>query len=238
MRRLSGLQVVAAFVLLALGFLFVVQLRASRSFSQQPEVPTRNVYAMATLLRKERDSRVDLERALEEMRRRLTEYERSAVEGKTLNAALRNELESLRAVAGMRAMRGPGVVVTLRDAAPQPPAGSTITVTYQDLVSVINELWAAGSEAVAVNGQRVMATTGFGQVGGTVVVNLQRLRGPFAVVALGDASTIEGALTIPGGLVEGLRALGLSITITRNAELTVPAYRGTLKLEYAKPAEP
>lgn len=235
--RVTGLLVISALVLLGIGFLSVVQFRAGRLLRAQPEVPTRNVYALATLLRQEREARLALERKVGEMQRRHAEYERATVEGQTVTAAMSKELEGLRALAGLKPMRGPGVMVRLEDAKINPPGSNPVVVTYQDLVSVLNELWAAGAEAVAVNGQRVTAATGFGQVGGTVVVNLQRLTGPFVIVALGDAATLEGALNIRGGLVDGLRALGLAITISRHADLTVPAYRGVLKLEHARPTE-
>jgi uncharacterized protein YlxW (UPF0749 family) len=231
------LRIVAAVVLLGLGFLFVVQVRAGRLLRAQPEVPTRNIYALATLLRQEREARGALERQVGDLQRRQTEYERATVEGRTLAAAMSKELENLRMLTGLTAMRGPGVAVLLQDAKMQPSGSNPVVVTYQDVVSVINELWAAGAEAVAVNGQRVTATTGFGQVGGTVVVNLQRLSGPFTLTAIGDTATLEGALNIRGGLVDGLRALGLAITVTRQADLTVPAYRGVLKFEHARPAE-
>ncbi len=236
--RAIGLQVLAALILLGLGFIVVVQLRAARRITAQTEVPTRNVYALATLLRQEREARVQIETKLGELQKRQAEFERAAMEGRTLTAAMSRELDGLRLLVGLRAMRGPGVVVRLQDAKAQPPPGSApVVVTYQDIVSVVNELWAAGSEAIAVNKQRVAATTGFGQVGGTVVVNLQRLSGPFTITALGEPATLEGALKIRGGLVEGLRALGLGITIERRTDLSVPAYRGVQKFEHARPAE-
>ena len=235
--RAVGLQMLTAIILLGLGFIFVVQLRAARRITAQPEVPTRNVYALATLLRQEREARAETEAKLGELQKRQAEFERAATEGRTLTAALSRELDGLRLLVGLRAMRGPGVVVRVADAKIQPAGSTPVVVTYQDLVSVVNELWAAGSEAVAVNNQRVTATTGFGQVGGTVVVNLQRLSGPFTITALGDPATLEGALNIRGGLVDGLRALGLGITIQRRPELSVPAYRGVQKFEHARPAE-
>lgn len=235
--RAAGLQMLAAVILLGLGFIFVVQLRAARRITAQPEVPTRNVYALATLLRQEREARAETEAKLGDLQKRQAEFERAATEGRTLTAALSRELDGLRLLVGLRAMRGPGVVVRMADAKTQPSGSTPVVVTYQDIVSVVNELWAAGSEAIAVNNQRVTATTGFGQVGGTVVVNLQRLSGPFTITALGDPATLEGALNIRGGLVDGLRALGLGITIERRPELSVPAYRGVQKFEHARPAE-
>jgi uncharacterized protein YlxW (UPF0749 family) len=236
-RRITGLQVLSTIVLLALGFAVVVQLRAARTLSAQPGVPTRNIYALATLLHQEREVRVAYEAQVRELQRELEQTRRATAEGRTLTAALSKELTSLRVLAGLRAMRGPGVVVLLQDAKTHPTGSNPVVVTYQDLVSVINELWAAGSEAVAVNDQRVTATTGFSQVGGTVKVNLQGITAPFTIVALGDPVTLEGALNIRGGLIEGLRALGLSITISRRAELTVPAFRGVVRFDKATPLE-
>lgn len=231
--RVTGLQVASTIVLLLLGFAVVGQLRAARTLSAQPGVPTRNIYALATLLRQEREVRVAYETQVRELQRELEQTRRATAEGRTLTAAMSRELENLRTLAGLRAMHGPGVVVLLQDARTQP--STPVNVTYQDLVSVINELWAAGAEAIAVNEQRVTAMTGFSQVGGTVKVNLQSITAPFTIVALGDPVTLEGALNIRGGLVEGLRALGLSITISRRNELAVPAYRGVVRFDKARP---
>jgi len=226
-----------AVTMAALGFVIIAQTRAGRELSSQVPVPTRNVYALATLLREEREARQSLEAQVTTLRRQLETYERRTTEGRSLSEAMGKELETLRIALGLKAMRGPGVVVRLADPKTQPKGTNPVVVSYQDIVAVVNELWAAGAEAIAVNGQRLTATTGLSQVGGTVVINLQRLTGPFDIVALGDPATLEGALNIRGGLVEGLRALGLTITITRRDSLTVPAYKGTMTFEYAKPVE-
>jgi uncharacterized protein YlxW (UPF0749 family) len=198
-------------------------------------VPTRNVYALATLLREEREARLVLETQVADLRRKLEAYERTASEGRSLAEAMGRELETLRIALALKAMRGPGVVVRVADPKTQPKGSNPVVVSYQDIVAIVNELWAAGAEAIAVNGQRLTATTGLSQVGGTVVVNLQRLTGPFDVTAIGDPATLDGALNIRGGLLDGLRALGLTITITRRDALTVPPYSGSTTFEYAVP---
>ncbi|MDQ7842524.1 MAG: DUF881 domain-containing protein [Armatimonadota bacterium] len=223
--------------MVALGFLVVIQSRAGRTLTSQVPVPTRNVYALATLLREEREARLSLESQVTELRRQLETYERAASEGRSLQEAMGRELETLRVALGLKAMRGPGVIVRLADPKTPPKGPTPVVVNYQDIVAVVNELWAAGAEAIAVNGQRISATTGLNQVGGTIVVNLQRLTGPFEIVAIGDPATLEGALKIRGGLIEGLRALGLTIHIFRRDALTVPPYKGPLTFEYAKPVE-
>lgn len=236
-RRLTLGHVAMTLTMAALGFLVIIQSRAGRELSSQAPVPTRNVYALATLLREAREARQALEAQVTDLRRRLETYERAASEGRSLQEAMGKELETLRIALGLKPMRGPGVLVRLADPRTQAKGSTPVVVSYQDIVAVVNELWAAGAEAIAVNDQRLTATTGLSQVGGTVVVNLQRLSGPFEIVAIGDPQTLEGALNIRGGLIEGLRALGLTITIGRRDPLKVPAFKGTLTFEYAKPAE-
>ncbi len=238
MLRLTFSQLLMTVTLLVMGFLVATQVRAGRALTSQVEIPTRNVYALATLLKSEREARQSLAAEVSKLRAQQEAYERAAAQGRSLTEAMGKELETLRIALGLKAMRGPGVVVRVEDPKIQ-PKGSTnpIVVSYQDLVAVINELWAAGAEAISLNGQRMTASTGIGQVGGTVVVNLQRLRGPFDITAIGDAATMDGALNIRGGMVESLRALGLTITIKRRENLTVPAFKGLLNFEFAKPAE-
>lgn len=235
--RLTFWHLVMTLTMVLLGFLIIMQSRASRAVTAEVPVPTRSVYALATLLREEREARGALEAQVTDLRRRLESYERAASEGRSLQEAMGRELETLRVALGLKAMRGPGVVVRLSDPRIQPKGTNPVVVSYQDIVAVVNELWAAGAEAIAVNNQRLTAMTGLSQVGGSVVVNLQRLTGPFDIIAVGDPATLEGALNIRGGLIEGLRALGLTISIIRRDGLTVPAYKGTMTFEYAKPVE-
>jgi uncharacterized protein YlxW (UPF0749 family) len=231
------ISIMVPLIMAALGFLVVAQIRAGRQLRTQVQVPTRNVYALATLLREEREARLALETQVTDVRKKLEAYERTASEGRSLAEAMGRELETLRIALGLKAMRGPGVVVRLADPKTQPKGSNPVVVSYQDIVAVVNELWAAGAEAIAVNGERLTATTGLSQVGGTVVVNLQRLTGPFDIVAIGDPATLEGALNIRGGLLDGLRALGLTLTITRRDNLTVPAYKGSFTFEHATPVQ-
>ncbi len=233
--RPSWWHLVMTLTLVVLGFLIATQVRANRVLSTQVQVPTRNVYAMATLLREERQARQALEEQVTQLRQQFEDYERAVSQGRSVAESMTKEVETLRIALGLKAMQGAGVTVRLDDPQVQVRGGPPVVVTYQDVVSVINELWAAGAEAIAINGQRIMATTGFSQVSGTVVVNLQRLSQPFVIVAIGDPATLESALNIRGGMVEGLRALGLRIAITRQDRLLVPASKASITFEYAQP---
>ncbi len=231
-------QALFAVLLMALGFLLVVQFRAGRVLSTQEGVPTRNVYALATMLRQEREARQDLEGQVAQLSRRLAGFETAAAQRKSTDQALRHELAALRVAAGLVSLGGPGVAVSLRDGTLAVAGQAPPVVQYVDLASVVNELWAAGAEAIAVNNTRVIASTGFSQVGGTIIVGQRRLLPPYIVTAIGDPQTLEGALRIRGGVVEGLRALGLGITIARQETVTIPAVQALPVLRLAHPVAP
>lgn len=231
-------QALLAVLLMAVGFLLVVQFRAGRTLSGQEDVPTRNVYALATMLRQERGARRDLEAQVAQLNRRLAEFATAAAQRQSTAEALTRELQSLRIAAGLVPLVGPGVAAILDDGT-VPVAGQALPVVqYVDLVSIVNELWAAGAEGVAVSGNRVTATTGFSQVGGTIIADQRRLAPPYEVTAIGDPQELEGALRIRGGVVEGLRGLGLRITVTRRDQVTIPATHTVPELRVARPAEP
>ncbi len=103
--------------------------------------------------------------------------------------------------AGLVAMTGPGLVIQLTDssaAVPQGSDGRDYLVSGQDVLAVVEELWLAGAEGVAVNGERVTAATAIIDIGGSVLVNSAYLAPPYQVSAIGPADMFERLTTSPG----------------------------------------
>lgn len=94
------------------------------------------------------------------------------------------ELRELEAATGMRKVTGDGVVVTLNDG---PNAGSEqlARVLDLDLQLVTNALWAAGAEAISVNGRRLTAVTPIRAAGSAITVGNSHVVGPYEVSAIG-----------------------------------------------------
>ena len=173
-------QALFAVVLMALGFLVVVQLRAGRALSGQEGVPTRNVYALATMLGQEREARRGLEAQVAVAAPR--GWPRSRPRPRSGAARIgrwRRSSSGSGSRPGAVALTGPGVRVTVDDGSTPARGAPPAVVQYVDLASIANELWAAGAEAVAVSGYRVVATTGLSQVGGTILAGRQRLSAPY-----------------------------------------------------------
>lgn len=228
-------QALLAVLLMALGFLVVVQVRAGRALSRQEDVPTRNVYALAAMLRQEQGARQDLEVEVARLNRRLAAFETAAARRKSDAEALARELAALRVAAGLVPLAGPGITVSLDDGTVPVAGQAPPVVQYVDLAGIVNELWAAGAEAIAVNDHRLVTSVGFSQVGATISVGDTRLSRPYVVTAIGDPETLDGALRIRGGIVDGLRTLGLRISIARDASVVIPAVHTLPALRVARP---
>jgi uncharacterized protein YlxW (UPF0749 family) len=134
------------------------------------------------------------------------------------------------AFAGLTPVSGPGVAVTLSDAARPPQPGddpSASLVQDSDLTFLVMMLWYGGAQAIAINGERVTALTTITSSGPPLLINGRRLVGPFQVVAVGNARALRGVLETQGGFSERMRESGLGVRISESQGLTVPSGRDT-----------
>ena len=163
------------------------------------------------------------------------------------NGQMVKQLEEARFLAGLTKVRGPGIIVTLKDSAKRPPANlpnalnNDLTSMYiihdVDIQRVLNELRAGGAEALAVNDQRVVATTSVRCVGPAVQVNGVPLAPPFEIKAIGDAANLDSTLKLPGGIGEMFRSTDPAmLSVVERQKIELPAYAGG-QARYAMPVE-
>ena len=218
-----------AFVCMVLGFMLALQFRIA--MDQKASLPHQRMEELSARLidtEKERD-------ALREQVASLREIQPAAenAEGKKL-------LEDLRLRSGMTPLEGPGIIVTIDDSKIKSKAGDNqnlYIIHDDDLLKVINELRAAGAEAISVNGQRLVATSEIRCAGPTLSVNNVRSAPPYEIRAIGDSTTLEGALKMRGGVMETLQVWGIQLEVRRMEKVVVPAYKGVAPFTYAKAAE-
>lgn len=224
--------------LLVLGFLLVLQFRAGRAIRSEVKLPTLRVRDLAVLVEQQRAALQALQAEISQLRGKLSEYELATAQGRSSAETLARDVEFYQMVLGLTPVRGPGVVVQLRL---QSASSGLVTGLLHpaDLSGLVNELWSAGAEAIAVSGNRILATTGFRSAGGqTIVVGVHRLSPPFEIAAIGNPQAMKATLNLRGGFVEGLRSVGLEVEIVDRSVLVIPAYTGPLQFRYAIPAHP
>ena len=138
------------------------------------------------------------------------------------------EMEQLLTFAGLTEVSGEGVTVTMNDSSSKGSGDMNAYLVHaEDLLSVVNELYAAGAKAVSINGQRMVGGSAISCAGSIVMVNGVRVAAPFEIKAVGDPAVLESALRFPGGVVDSLAPWGIEINIRKESAVTVPAYTQT-----------
>lgn len=233
----QSLALIAVSVLL--GFLLTAQLQTVRSRPIGGPEYGRSL-SIATIQRLEDEQR-SLKEAIASLRGQLVALQGQAIQGAGDLATINQELERQRLVAGLLPLRGPGVQVTLDDSARPIPAGedpANYLIHDYELRDIVNLLWLAGAEAIAINEERVVANTSIYCVGSTIIVNSTRLSPPYEIRAIGDASFLEEVLRDPSTLKKvksKAQLYGVQFRWAQVRDLTLPAYTGSVAIKYAVP---
>jgi uncharacterized protein YlxW (UPF0749 family) len=166
----------------------------------QPRRASRDIrrLELADLIRAE-DARVRrLRGAVTDLRRELDALEDS---GTAELGALQDDVRELAIRAGGAALEGPGLTVTLDDSSSRrSPTGdpNDLVVHERDIQTVVNALWAAGAEAVAVNGERLTSTSAVRCAGNTLLLHGALHSPPYRIEAIGDPEALAGLAEQPG----------------------------------------
>lgn len=149
--------------------------------------------------------------------------------------------EKVNLLAGTTAVKGPGVILSIEDSK-KTISDTDNTNLYiihdEDVLKVINELRAAGAEAIALNDQRLIATSEIRCAGPTISVNNTRVAAPFVIKAIGDAKNMEAAIKMRGGVAESLSVWGIKLEIKQDNNIVIPAYKGATEFKYVTSVVP
>jgi uncharacterized protein YlxW (UPF0749 family) len=235
---LRSWQVVLTVVALVVGFVFSVQSRTEQSIETGLQSSSGRLGEIAYRYRAEDERQATMRQEVTDLRGQIAAEEQRAASEQRVTASLTQELDDLRAAAGLTDLRGPGVIVTVTDSRrPLRPGEdpNLVLIHYSDVRAVVNMLWAAGAEAIAVNDERIISTTGLSCVGTTILCNTRRMAPPYRVVAIGNPDALLAAAEARGGILAELRAFEFPVTVTAGTDLDVPAYSGGFVYRYAKP---
>ncbi len=237
-RVVVGLTMVAAGLLVA-----VTYDQAAASVQGRDEVRAALVDDIRT------DSTVsdELSAQLESLRAEVTSTRDDLLAASAVGQRARDALARAEESAGAVPVSGPGLLVTLANADPSadedPVGGGTAEEDPReqgqdgDLQRVVNALWAAGAEAVSINGQRLGPTTAIRFAGEAVLVDFRPVTNPYEISAIGDPDSLSAEfLASPevGALAVISQTFGLRFEYAEEEELSLPA-ASVPELRYAVP---
>ena len=238
LRAIPSWQVTLGVALLALGFLIAAQLASEGPrvrYTTQERTP---LVETATGLQTEQDG---LKTRILQIRAQIQAIESEGEGAADLVKQLNARLEQARIAAGLIALTGSGIVLQLEDSKePVPPGGSEsdYLVGSRDIRAVVEQLWGAGAEAIAVNGERITPTSAIIDIGSSLLVNSAYLAPPYQVSALGPADLYDRLSASPG-FVDFVRArsdgYGIRVSIAEPQSVDIPAFVGTVTLRYSRP---
>ncbi|HLV80204.1 MAG TPA: DUF881 domain-containing protein [Chthonomonadaceae bacterium] len=208
--------------------------RVGFSYGSTAQVPASKIQEDESEIKKLRDQNTALENRLAERR--------------DASSTLNQMLQDTKAFAGLTDVVGPGVQVTLVDSQKHtlPPTDPASTdqiklnslIHDSDIANVVNELKAAGAEALSVNGQRVVGPTPVRCVGPVIYVNDVPTVPPYVISAIGDPDALYKGLNLPGGLLDQFRQFDPNmVRVEKKSRLRIPAFAGSTQMHFGRAVE-
>lgn len=222
--------VLGALLCLVLGIAIVTQVRQTESGDALETARPADLLVLLDSLQ-QREAALNTEVA--ELQRNLAAMQAA---GNSDQAAIQNaqtRLAALSILIGTVAATGPGVSITINDPGPG--------VAPETMLDVINELRAAGAEAMEIrSGQqavRVGVDTWVIGAPGALQIDNQTLSPPYSVLAIGDPPTLAAAMNIPGGAVDSVERVGGTMTVSQTDRVDITTLRQPKARQYAQPVK-
>ncbi|MCX4510368.1 DUF881 domain-containing protein [Streptomyces sp. NBC_01619] len=221
--RFSRAQLIVALLLFVLGLGLAIQVRSTSDNSALRGARQEDLVRILDEL-DDRTARLEDEKQrLEDQR---TELETSSDQAEEARKQTQEKERQLGILAGTVAAEGPGITLTIDDG-----AGA---VESDMLLDAIQELRAAGAEAIQVNGARVVADSYFSGGDGDIEVDGKKITAPYRFKVIGKPQDLEPALNIPGGVVQSLEKEQATATVARSQKIVVDALRPVERPDYAR----
>ncbi|RSS72253.1 DUF881 domain-containing protein [Streptomyces sp. WAC06614] len=221
--KLTRAQLVVALLLFVLGLGLAIQVRSTSESSALRGARQEDLVRILDELDGRTKRLEDEKQKLEEQRKELENSSDQAEEARKQTVEKERQLGIL---AGTVAAQGPGITLKVSD-----PKGQ---VQSDMLLDTIQELRAAGAEAIQVNGVRVVANSYFSDENGGVAIDGRKISQPYEFRVIGKPQDLEPALNIPGGVIQTLEKEQATATVTRSAKIVVDALRQAKQPDYAR----
>ncbi|OBI10742.1 hypothetical protein A5714_17560 [Mycobacterium sp. E2462] len=229
-RSRLGFGALAVLLCLLLGIAIVTQVRQTESGDSLETARPADLLVLLDSLR-QREGTLNTE--VDELQNTLNALQASGNNDQAAVAAARARLAALSILVGAVGATGPGVTVAIDDPGPG--------VSPETMLDVINELRAAGAEAIEVNDAhqsvRVGVDTWVVGAPGSLIIDTRTLSPPYSILAIGDPPTLAAAMNIPGGAEDSVKRVGARMSVQQADRVDITTLRQPKPHQYAQPVK-
>lgn len=239
MKRQSGILVIGLLALF-IGLILSIQIRTNAGSDQGGLVPIGKLKGYEAELKQVQDEKAEVVQELLDLEKRLADIEKEKAREDTFVNGLVSDLEKYRMWAGVLDVQGPGILVTIKDPVMDQYQEdySVITNNFDLLLGLVNRLKEAGAEAISINEQRISANTEISLAGSNININGTATAPPYIVKAIGNPQTLDGAITLRGGIVYTMKMkYNLVVDTEIKENMVIGRYTGVINFRYAKPVD-
>lgn len=167
-----------------------------------------------------------------DVNQKIEEYNKTIIDNEAAAELVDEELKESNIQVGKTDVYGEGVIVTLSD--------GDRSVTSEHLLDLVNELRYAGAEAISINENRVLATTDIIDMAdySYIMVNLQRIEGPYVIKAIGNKEQLSSILNLKGsGFIPKSNTSEINASSKMENKVEIPKYSGEFEIKYMQEVE-
>jgi len=239
--KINKVQVFVGLAILLLSFLVTLQFKSVRVNNAQNLQKNVRMDELLGDLKRQQELNEDLKKQIDAYQNDIAKFREEAVQHSGYSEILLEQLNRAELIAGLVDVKGPGITITLNDNQNRSAGGNALNASEslihdEDIRRVINELCAAGAEAIAVNDSRIISTSAIRCVGPSILINDEKMTPPYVIYAIGKADQLEAAMNLNGGVIDNLKVWGFTIAIEKHNEILIPKYKGIVNFSSATAA--
>jgi uncharacterized protein YlxW (UPF0749 family) len=209
-RRVDASKLLVGVAAALVGLMVVTQLRLEHIVP-----PPSSTSRLLTLLKAADERQTRLQAEVTQLHQELAQKLTAEAAAKRLS----QELTQAEILAGTVPVTGPGIIIRWSNGT----APAAFQIQDIDLLLLVNELRAAGANAIAINGQRITGQSEIRNAANYILINNSQQAAPFTIEAIGPVSTMVQAIELPGGLMDQSVSEGRTMKITTARSLTLPS---------------
>ncbi len=174
------------------------------------------------------------------LRGKLEEYESDKINSQNLMDELENEVTKNKMILGYQDVKGEGYQIVLDDGEAKEGEEEDSLRNYlriihnEDMLKVINELKQNGSEAISINGERVLTTSEIYCSWAFISINGNKLPVPFVIDVVGNLAKLDAYMDMPFNQLNIMKNRGIKVTLEKEDNILLKGSSSPLTINYLK----